>query len=585
MRAAAPDFDASDLSARLEAARGVIETKFLNAGEMLSQAVEGIGALLATMDSLTQALSPETSAATTRQLADTAARLSALPARQAARRGIIGALAGHRTGLGASVEDMRRSLAYMRAFTVSIRIAAGGITQADQEFDVFAQEMSARVEAGRAEVDGLEASLFALQRELDEAADQAGPLEQRCAAMIPAVPDQLLASAAIMGQHNRQITAATADSIALARDTHRKVGRMLAALQIGDITRQRIEHVQGGLGLLANLDPALPPAAQARIRTLVLSLLAAELGATLDDFNREVAQLGLGLAGLARDASALLSLRDLVYGGDKAQADKAQAGKPQAGGFLQELEHRIGDAVTLVTEIETADGLTRETSGRVAETARILSGRLGAVQSIKTDVLFMALNTSLKSSRLGEAGRPLATIAVELRSQAGQLERIATICAGRLRQLTEAAVSLAGDGGEETEAAGVGAGAALLAATAHIHEAGAATERDIAALGVQGQTVLALITQSSERLDLQNDIGAALAEVLQDLPEGPADPALCTGDVAAPLGAILGKVRASYTMAQERVLHDAVTAEWGLDAPAAPPAEPEASDALEDVLF
>jgi hypothetical protein len=575
MRAAAPDFDASDLSARLEAARGVIETKFLDAGEMLSQAVEGIGTLLATMDSLTQALSPETSAATTRQLADTAARLSALPARQAARRGIIGALAGHRTGLGASVEDMRRSLAYMRAFTVSIRIAAGGITQADQEFDVFAQEMSARVEAGRAEVDGLEASLFALQRELDEAADQAGPLEQRCAAMIPAVPDQLLASAAIIGQHNRQITAATADSIALARDTHRKVGRMLAALQIGDITRQRIEHVQGGLGLLATFDPAIPPAAQARIRTLVLSLLAAELGATLDDFNREVAQLGLGLRGLARDASALLSLRDLVYGGDDAQA----------GGFLQELEQRIGDAVTLVTEIETADGLTRETSGRVAETARILSGRLGAVQSIKTDVLFMALNTSLKSSRLGEAGRPLATIAVELRSQAGQLERIATICAGTLQELTEAAVSLAGDGREETEAAGEGAGVALLAATARIHDAGAATERDIAALAAQGQTVLALITRSSERLDLQSDIGAALAEVLQDLPEGPADPALCTGDVAEPLGAILAKVRASYTMAQERVLHDAVTAEWGLDAPAAPPAEPAPSDDLEDVLF
>ena len=100
----------------------------------------------------------------------------------------------------------------------------------------------------------------------------------------------------------------------------------------------------------------------------------------------------------------------------------------------------------LVTEIETADGLTRETSHRVAETARVLSGRLGAVQSIKTDVLFMALNTSLKSSRLGDAGRPLAAIAVELRSQAGQLERIANICGGTLRELTAAAAALAGEG-------------------------------------------------------------------------------------------------------------------------------------------
>jgi hypothetical protein len=332
-------FDATALSARLEAARSVIETKFLNAGEMLSQVVDGIGTLLATMETLTQALSPETSAATTRQLADTASHLSELPARQADRQMVIGQLVSQRAGLTRSVEDMRRSLAYMRAFTVSIRIAAGGITRADQEFDVFAQEMSARVEAGRAEVDGLEASLLALQRELHEAATQAEPLERRCAEMIPAVPDQLLASAAIIGQHNRQITAATANSMALARDTNRKVARMLGALQIGDITRQRIEHVQVGLAALVAIDPSIPAEAQGRIRSLIRRLLTAALDSTVEDFNREVAQLSLGLTGLARDASALLELRNLVYGGDD----------DQAGGFLRNLEQRIGNAVRLVT--------------------------------------------------------------------------------------------------------------------------------------------------------------------------------------------------------------------------------------------
>jgi hypothetical protein len=569
-------FDATALSARLEAARGVIETKFLNAGEMLSQAVDGIGALLATMDTLTQALSPETSAATTRQLADTAGHLSALPARQAERHGIIGHLATRRVDLSRSVEDMRRSLAYMRAFTVSIRIAAGGITRADQEFDVFAQEMSARVEAGRAEVDGLEASLFALQRELSEAAAQAEPLERRCAEMIPAVPDQLLASAAIIGQHNRQITAATVDGMALARDTHKKIARMLGALQIGDITRQRIEHLQGALGLMGAIDPTVPAEAQARIRSLIRHLLTAALESTVDDFNREVAQLSPGLTGLARDASALLGLRDVVYGRDDGQT----------GGFLHDLEQRIGDAVRLVTEIETADALTRETSRHVAETARVLSGRLGAVQLIKTDVLFMALNTSLKSSRLGEAGRPLATIAVELRTQAGQLEQIANVCAGTLQGLTRAASSLAGEGAEDAETGGEGAGPALLAATARIHDAGAATERDIAALAVQGEAVLALLTQSAQRLDLQSGIGAALTQVLRELPAEAAEAGPCAEDIRAPLAAILGTLRAMYTMAQERALHDALTADWGLDA-APPPrtAEAASGDALEDALF
>ena len=79
---------------------------------------------------------------------------------------------------------------------------------------------------------------------------------------------------------------------------------------------------------------------------------------------------------------------------------------------------------------------------------------------------------------------------------------------------------------------------------------GASTERAIAALAAQGEAVLALLTQSSERLDLQADIGAALAQVLRDLPGGTAEAEVCTGDILAPLAAILAQLRATYTMAQ-----------------------------------
>jgi hypothetical protein len=198
----------------------------------------------------------------------------------------------------------------------------------------------------------------------------------------------------------------------------------------------------------------------------------------------------------------------------------------------------------------------------------------------------MSLNTSLKSSRLGDPGRPLAAIAVELRSQAGQLERIANVCTTTLTELTGAAVSLAGEGPEDAEDAGEGAGAALLAAAARIHEAGGTTEREIAALTAQGEAVLALLRRSSERLDLQSDIGAALEQVLRDLPGEPAGADLCTEDIHAPLRSILDRVRATYTMAQERVLHDALMGEWGLGvAVPSPVEEPATGDALEDVLF
>jgi hypothetical protein len=145
------------------------------------------------------------------------------------------------------------------------------------------------------------------------------------------------------------------------------------------------------------------------------------------------------------------------------------------------------------------------------------------------------------------------------------------------------ATALAGEG---AEGAGEGAAAALLAATARIHDAGASTERDVAALAAQGEGVLALLTRSTDRLDLKTDIGLALAQVLQDLPDEAAAAELCTADIHAPLGAILAQLRASYTMAQERALHDALTSEWGLDtALPPPPAEVASADALDDVLF
>ncbi len=60
----------------------------------------------------------------------------------------------------------------------------------------------------------------------------------------------------------------------LARDISKNVGRILAALQIGDISRQRAEHVQSGLGILDELDRSKR---QLRLRAAGEILLAAQL--------------------------------------------------------------------------------------------------------------------------------------------------------------------------------------------------------------------------------------------------------------------------------------------------------------------
>jgi hypothetical protein len=561
------------MAEQLESARTLIEARFLDAGEVLSDAIDGIAALVSALDTLTQALSPDTIAATTQQLAAAAARLSAMPEEQAARSAAMGKLESRRAVLSSGVEDMRRSLAYMRAFTVSIKITAGGIASVDPEFHVFAQETCLRVESGRKEVDGLEHNLGKLRDELKAAVPRAEVLAQGCAAMIPAVPDQLLASAEIMAAHRGQIAAAMAEAGALARNVRKKVTRILGALQIGDSTRQRVEHIQAGIKLLDTADPATPPEAAARIQTLLCALLAAQLDSTLGDFSDDVAEISAGLAGLAQDAAALLRLRDVAYG-------KAEGG---ADGFMHTLEQRVGAAVGLVTEMEQADALARDTGRQAAAAAQLLADRLGAVQTMKSDVLYMALNTTLKSARLGEDGRPLSIIASELRVHAGYLDIIATASVAALKTLIETAAELSRDNGG---AEGEGAGAALEAAIACIKLAGETTERDVTTLAAQGEAVMALLTRSTQRLDFQKEIGGTLGQVAQDLAGRAADAAPCGAEIQAPLAAHFAKLAAIYTMVKEREIQAAVAAEWGISLPAAPAqAAAAAVDVFEDELF
>jgi hypothetical protein len=569
-----------DLIQRLESARGVIEARFLSAGDELSDAIDGIAALVAQLDKLTGALAPEAIAATARQLGEAAERLYGLPAQQNQRRAAIGRLLEQRAALADRVGDMRQSLAYMRAFSISIKITAGGIVTADAEFGVFAQEIVLRLEAGRTEVERLAGCLATLKVDLEAAVQRADDLSRSCARMIPAVPEQLLASAALMAELSRRTAAAAADAGRLARDVHKKVARMLGALQIGDITRQRIEHVQAGIALLPLDDPShasLAPAAATRMRAVLAALLAAQLEAALEDFSREIDAMSLGLAGLAADAGALLRLRDLAYG-------QTSGG---SGGLLHGLEQRVGDTVGLVREIEEAADQAQETGRAAATAARVLSDQLGAVQEMKTDVTYMALNTTLKSARLGEAGKPLSTIATELRAQAGILEGVANACLTTLRALVATAAELAAE--EETDAAGQGTGGALLAAIERINAAGDLTERDVAALAAQGDAVIDLLTRSTGHVGFGAELGDPLDEVAQALRDLALDAEPCADDIAAPLGAVFGKLMAIYTMAQEREIHAAIAARFGVaaDSSAESPnaAVAAASEDLEDVLF
>lgn len=550
----------------LEQARSVIEQRFLAAGEVLALAVDGVGRLIGALDELAGALDPATVAATRAELGSAAQSLMGLKDRLAERRESTRGLNRLVEALRSGIEDMRRDLAYLRVFAINIKVTAAGVAGAGDDFALFAQEISDRIESGRVEVERFAADVAGLSHHLATALFQEDTLTADCARLIPAVPDGLAASGADIARHHEQVASVAAEVRALAQEIQRKVGAALAALQVGDSTRQRIEHVQLGLSRLHAASP--DPLARAPLAAAVTPLLAALLASAAADFHRDAEQIHQSMAGIAAGASELLRLRELAFG-------RAADGE----GFLDRMTVHLGQALNLVDRTEGAEADALATGRAAVAAVAELTRRIAELQAIKTDVQQMALNTTLKCARIGDAGKPLSVIAIEMRSHAALLEASAQRALATLETLAADAGRMA-----EEHAEGGSAGAALTAATDHLRKANSAVEADLAEVAQQGEAVVRALGQAAGRLDFHGEIGKSLDAAANLLDRGRLGANAAQADPAA-LAEVLQTLAKAYTMAQEREIHAALTAGLAGAAPDLAAIAPPQADELDAVLF
>lgn len=559
----------------LEAARSAIEGRFLEVGDVLSRAVDGMNTLISALDRMRESLDGDGVAAAARELGEASATLRQLPDSLRARRQKLGELVKVGGDLTKCIEDMHKHLAYLRVFGVNIKITSGGIAAAGPEFAIFAQEICDCIELGRGQLDTFRADLAALDDSLRKALGQEADLGRRCDELLPAVPDALMAQVAAITAHQGRIGQITDQVAALAREVRKKVGSALAALQIGDITRQRIEHVQFGLALLHAPEVlALSAEARARLATFLRGLLAAQLAATTDDFRRDVSRIGLNVGAMAIDAGEILRLRD------HAEGDRG-AGK---GSFLRDLEASVGQAFALVGDIDAGERLAEEVSRSAARSAQDLAAQIAAIQNMRADVQMMALNTTLKCARIGETGKPLGVIAIELRQHAAHLETSAGHTLAALEALFGSTPVERET--ERPETAGASAAAeALRGAVTRIRKTGDEVEDDLAGAARQGGEVVDMLKQAAARFDFDRQVGGYLDEALDLLTRGLAGADVRVDDLAAPLAPLMAKLARIYTMAQEREVHAPFAAQVG-EAPEID-AAPEPADLPndDDVFF
>jgi hypothetical protein len=570
--AAPPPIGAMSIVGQLEAARALIESRFSDAGEKLAGSLEMVGRLIESLDRLGITLNAESVSDTTQDLLSTAQGLNALPDAQQGRVSYFADLQTASAALEANIGGMRTTLRYLRAFALNVKITAGSTMRSADEFAGFAEGMRTQLDLGADQLDELAEQLMELSAHLTEALTFEQALSGTYKTLIPAIPDRLAVDArAIQEQHTR--IAVVAGSVAkIARDIQMKVGKALMALQIGDITRQRIEHVQLSIEVtsrtIATSD--LSAAARDRAERRLLHLIADQMADTASDFEAEAAKVTHSLTGMAADTAQIMAINGLSDEGGK--------------GGLREVEESLGHAGLLVDDVSAAIVNARRISNETVSAVAALTQRVDAIQRVKRDIQQMAINSSLRCNRLGSIGKPLSVIAIELSSHAGQLEDEADQTLAALTTLA----GIANHADPDANEAGDVNGARLDGVRGRLRQAADVVENDLAGLGDHGQATARSLTLAADQLGLKEDLGDALHTAAIALAEAAGPVVDDLSEITAVVGAAMAEIGRCYTMARERQIHAAHAVADEIDpAPVAAEAavEADAGEEFDDILF
>ncbi|NNG68926.1 chemotaxis protein [Rhizobium laguerreae] len=563
-----------DISQTLESARGQVEERFLEGGTVLLSVMDVLNRLLSSLENVTTALDNKEASDTGADLRATVASLTALPITEEGRQQALVSLAHTGRELRKHVADMQETMRYLRTFAVTVKITGAGIA----EFAGFAQEILERIYSGTDEVNRFAAHLDSLDKEVKLAASFGASVSKGYADTVPAVAGALRDDAAKIAEHRKDLGVIAREVGAIARVVQSKVASTLSALQIGDITRQRIEHVQATFSLLedffAGEDGAkLDAGARRRLQNVIHHLTAAQMSDMCANFQRDSENVVKTIASFDHDMREILRLRDQMSG------ESGGAG----GNFMRALESSVSAAHEIVKQVDAASRQADHVSQSTIGTAAKLSEAIGNIRAVKTDIHYMALNTNLRCSRLGEEGRSINVVTAELRIFAGKLDDSADAIVNGLPALEAAAGRVA----PATDAGAGNLGESLTSAVGNIRSAANLMENELKVLAENGREVATKISLLIGKLDFQHDLGEVLAGCA-DLLEGVAGTDVADiSDLAEMIAPLDRKIFKHYTMVQERNIHrDVIPASEGSTPALAEMAKVENDeDLFADALF
>lgn len=536
----------SALSAAVARPRQEIEEAFVSVGARLGEGASMLNKLTRLFEALPTALQGEEVSEASIQLRSVASTARQLTEDFAKEKANLGRLVEVVSAANGPINELKRTVKMIGIVSINARVTAAGIIGDSDDFDVFTTDIATLSNSAHTTIHDFSQVYRQLTAEVDRAAGQRERFDRAHAHTLTKLAQQLDETLEALDRQREAAVEGSAETGRVSRQIVGRIGSAVMALQVGDSTRQRLEHVEAGLDCLADilvgkteLDAGLEAEAVAALSTLEQE----QLRATASSFAEEVGEAEGALQALAIDASTIMAASRNLYGVEGGDASALTA-----------LSAQLREAAAILRDCETERNKLEAVASAVQQTVSVLLGHVAAVQEIEANMRLVSLNAAVRCAQLGPRGASLTVIASQLRELTTETVVAAEAAMARLDEAsTLAGAFVAAAGGEN---AGQIGRLEQLANHAMTLLMGLDERLSVAAasLNADGPKVISLLQAAARGIDGQSRLAETMDDIALQIAGLSADP--MSQSIAPDLAPILESLRKTYTMEGERHIHN-----------------------------
>ncbi|MEO8684800.1 MAG: hypothetical protein ABI414_08175, partial [Devosia sp.] len=148
---------------------------------------------------------------------------------------------------------LRRTVKMMGIVAINARVVAAGIVGDSDDFNVFTSDIATLSESAHRTIQDFSAAYRQLTDEVRRAAEQRAHFEAAHADTLSGLAGSMEQSLDAVARQRQASLDGSAETGRVSRQIGGRIAGAVMALQVGDATRQRLEHVETAFEILADL--------------------------------------------------------------------------------------------------------------------------------------------------------------------------------------------------------------------------------------------------------------------------------------------------------------------------------------------